>query len=95
MLRKVMLAALIVTGSTVVLTETGVAQMTQTSSREAQGRRICRYTDVTGKLSMRRRVCLTKAEWDRAHEEQRKVGQEFVETLDSCRNRGNGGPCGN
>jgi len=93
MLRKLMLAAIIVSGSTMVLTQTGVAQMTQAGSRESQGRRICRYTDVTGKLSMRRRVCLTKAEWDRAHEEQRRVGQEFVETLDGCRARAEGGGC--
>ena len=93
MLRKVMLAAILVSGSTVVLTETGVAQMTQTDSRESKGRRICRYTDVTGKLSLRRRVCLTKAEWDRAAEEQRRVGQEFVETIDSCGTRGAGTPC--
>ena len=94
MLRKIILAALLATGSTVVLTRTGVAQMTQANSGESKERRICRYTDVTGKLSLRRRVCLTKAEWDRAHEEQRRVGQEFVETLDSCRNRAEGGPCG-
>ena len=93
MLRKIMLAALLVTGSTVVLTETGVAQMSQANSRESKGRRICRYTEVTGKLSLRRRVCLTKAEWDRAHEEHRRVGQEFVETLDSCRTRGEGSGC--
>jgi hypothetical protein len=93
MLRKLLLAALVVSGSTVMLAETGIAQMTQTNSREAQGRRICRYTDVTGKISLRRRVCMTKAEWDRTAEEQRKVGQEFVETLDSCATRGSGIPC--
>jgi hypothetical protein len=92
-MRKLLLSALFVTASLVTLSETGVAQMTQSDAREAEGRRICRYTDVTGKIAARRRVCMTRAEWDRAAEEQRKVGQTFVSTLDSCGNRGNGGPC--
>ncbi len=92
-MRKLILSAAIVAASIVALSEAGVAQMTQSGAREAEGRRICRYTDVTGKIAARRRVCLTKAEWDRAHEEQRRVGQEAIETLDSCRNRGEGGPC--
>jgi hypothetical protein len=92
-MRKLLLSAAIVATSIVALTESGVAQMTQSGAREAEGRRICRYTDVTGKIAARRRVCMTRAEWDRAAEEQRKVGQTFVSTLDSCGNRGNGGPC--
>ncbi len=90
-MRRLILAALVVSGSLVVLSEGGVAQMTQSSAPEAQGRRICRYMDVTGKIAARRRVCMTKAEWDRTAEEQRRVGQVFVQQVDSCRDRANGG----
>ena len=93
MIRRMVLAAMFVSGSLVALSESGVAQMTQSGAPEAQGRRICRYMDVTGKIAARRRVCMTKAEWDRTAEEQRKVGQIFVQQIDSCQNRANGGPC--
>lgn len=92
-MRKLVLTALTVAGSVALLSETGIAQMTRTDSPEAEGRRICRYMDVTGKIAARRRVCMTKAEWDRAHEEQRRVGQEFVENLDSCQRRAETGGC--
>jgi hypothetical protein len=90
-MRRLILAALVVSGSLIVLSEGGVAQMTQSGAPEAQGRRICRYMDVTGKMAARRRVCMTKAEWDRTAEEQRKVGQIFVQQVDACRDRANGG----
>jgi hypothetical protein len=90
-MRRLILAALVVSGSLIVLSEGGVAQMTQSGAPEAQGRRICRYMDVTGKMAARRRVCMTKAEWDRTAEEQRKVGQIFVQQVDSCADRANGG----
>lgn len=93
-MRRLIIAALLVTGSLVTLSEGGIAQMTQGGAPEAQGRRICRYMDETGKIAARRRVCMTKAEWDRTAEEQRKVGQVFVQQVDSCQNRANGGPCG-
>lgn len=92
-MRRLLMAALVVTGSVVAFSEVGIAQMTQGGAPEAQGRRICRYMDVTGKMAARRRVCMTKAEWDRTAEEQRKVGQIFVQQVDSCQNRANGGPC--
>lgn len=92
-MRKLLLSGAVVAVSVVALSETGVAQMTQSGAREAEGRRICRYTDVTGKIAARRRVCMTKAEWDRTAEEQRKVGQAWVQAVDSCGNRGNGGAC--
>jgi hypothetical protein len=90
-MRRLILAALAVSSSLLVLSEGGVAQMTQSGAPEAQGRRICRYMDVTGKMAARRRVCMTKAEWDRTAEEQRKVGQIFVQQVDACRDRANGG----
>lgn len=93
-MRRLIIAALLVTGSLVALSEGGVAQMTQSGAPEAQGRRICRYMDVTGKIAARRRVCMTRGEWERTAEEQRKVGQVFVQQVDSCQNRANGGPCG-
>jgi hypothetical protein len=90
-MRRLIIAALFVSGSAVAVSESGIAQMTQSGSPEAQGRRICRYLDVTGKIAARRRVCMTKAEWDRTAEEQRKVGQVFVQQFDSCADRANGG----
>ena len=90
---RVMVAAAMVAGSLVAMSATGVAQMSQASSKEHEGRRICRSTQVTGKLAARRRVCLTKAGWDRAAEEQRKVGQQWITATDSCGNRGEGGVC--
>ncbi len=92
-MRKLLMSAAISAASIVILSEAGIAQMTQSGAREADGRRICRYSDVTGKIAARRRVCMTKAEWDRTAEEQRRVGQSFVSAIDSCGNRGNGGPC--
>ena len=92
-MRKLIFSAVLVVGSLTALSQAGVAQMTQKDSREADERRICRNTQVTGKLAASRRVCLTKAEWDRAHEEQRKVAQRAVHALDSCSARAEGGGC--
>lgn len=92
-MRKLLLCGAVIATSLVALSETGIAQMTQSDAREAEGRRICRYSDVTGKIAARRRICMTRAEWDRTAEEQRKVGQAWVQAVDSCGNRGNGGPC--
>lgn len=85
------IAAFVVPVSLVALSATGVAQMSQTTSKEHEGRRICRYMDEIGKLAARRRVCMTKAEWDRTAEEQRRVGQAWVTAVDSCADRANGG----
>jgi len=90
---RVLIATATVAGSLVAMNAAGFAQMSQASSKEHEGRRICRTSQETGKLASRRRVCLTQAEWDRAAEEGRRSGQEWVDTLDSCRNRANGGPC--
>lgn len=88
---RALIAAVTVPASLVALTASGLAQMTQRDAPESQGRRICRSMDETGKLAARRRVCMTKAEWDRAAEEQRKVGQAWVTATDSCSDRANGG----
>jgi len=85
------LAAAIVPASLVVLSASGVAQMTQRDAPESQGRRICRVQGETGKLASRRRVCLTRAEWDRAAEEQRKTSRYILDAVDSCADRANGG----
>ncbi len=84
-------AASIVAGSVFALHAAGAAQMTQSDSRESEGRRICRYMDESGRLAARRRVCMTKAEWDRTAEEQRKSGQRMVDAMDSCSARAEGG----
>ena len=88
---KSLAAAAIVAGSVFALHAAGVAQMTQADSGESQGRRICRYMDETGKLAARRRVCMTKAEWDRTAEEQRRSGQQIISSMDSCGARADGG----
>ncbi|MGE0179620.1 MAG: hypothetical protein AB7O91_07360 [Sphingomonas sp.] len=87
-------AVALVPASLVVLTASGLAQMTQRDAPESEGRRICRIQGETGKLAARRRVCLTKAEWDRTAEEQRKTSRYILDTLDSCQNRAENGPCG-
>jgi hypothetical protein len=88
---KAFVAAVAVPASLVALTASGLAQMTQRDAPESEGRRICRSMEETGKLAARRRVCLTKAEWDRTAEEQRKVAQAWVTATDSCADRANGG----
>ena len=89
---RAMVAVATVAGSLVAMGATGVAQMSQASSREHEGRRICRSTQETGKLASRRRVCLTRAEWDRAAEEGRKSGQRWMETA-ACGGMGQTGRC--
>ena len=90
MLRAIATGSL-VTISLMALSTTGTAQSSPTSSSEQEDRRICRSIQETGKLASRRRVCLTRAEWDRAAEEQRRVGQAWVTASDSCADRAEGG----
>ena len=85
------ITGLFVGGALFAISSTGIAQMSQVDSKEHEGRRICRSTQETGKLASRRRVCLTRAEWDRAAEEHRKNGQAWVTASDACRDRANGG----
>lgn len=93
MLRTAMatLAALAFAVPLITLSETRAAQVSQAISNERGDRRICRSMEETGKLAARRRVCMTKAEWDRVAEEQRRVVQTWVTAIDSCRDRANGG----
>ena len=77
-------AASVVAGSIFALHAAGAAQMTQSGSSESQGRRICRYVDETGKLAARRRVCLTREEWNRVAEEQRRSSQSALSAVESC-----------
>lgn len=88
---RFVVAASIVAGSLFAMNAAGIAQMTQAGASESQGRRICRYVDETGKLAARRRVCMTRAEWERTAEEQRKNGQMMVNAADSCARRADGG----
>ena len=92
-MKNFVIAAAIVTGSIALLSESSVAQMTQKDAPESKGRRICRTQGETGSMAARRRVCLTKAEWDRTSEEQRRGSRYILEGLDSCGNRGDGGTC--
>ena len=88
---KALLAAAAVTVSLAVLSGPSTAQLTRSETSDGSERRICRYTQVTGKLSRGRRTCLTRAEWDRVAEEQRKSAQPWLQAVDSCRDRANGG----
>ena len=92
MLRAI-ISGSVVAFSLLALGATGVAQASEDPSSEPEGRRICRSVQETGKLASRRRVCLTRAEWDRAAEEHRKTGQSWITATDSCAARGEGGPC--
>lgn len=84
-------AATIVAGSLAALSSSGFAQMTQSGAREAEGRRICRYVDETGRLAARRRVCMTRGEWERVAEEQTKTSRSLLNAVDSCARRADGG----
>ena len=88
---KAAIAIVAVPASLIALTVSGVAQTGSSGSTEDKERRICRSMEETGKLAARRRVCLTKMEWDRVAEEQRRVGQAWITATDSCRDRANGG----
>jgi len=93
-MNKMLIAIAAVPLSLVALDVAGVAQMTQANAPESKGRRICRTQGETGWVAARRRVCLTRAEWDRVAEEQRKSSRHILESVgDSCRNRAEGGPC--
>lgn len=93
-MKRALIAAAAVSLSLFALDAASLAQMTQKNAPESQGRRICRTQGETGWVAARRRTCLTRAEWDRVAEEQRKSSRYITETLDSCANRGEGGPCG-
>ena len=88
---RILAAATIVAGSLFGLHAAGIAQMTRANSPESEGRRICRYVDETGKLAARRRVCLTRAEWNRVAEEQRKSSETAFRAVESCGARAEGG----
>jgi hypothetical protein len=86
-MKRQILAAGLVAAAPLALHEAGSAQMTQRDAREAEGRRICQTHQVTGKLAARRRICLTKAEWDRVAEEQRSsLSRNWLGGGSSCRN---------
>ncbi|MGQ0659372.1 hypothetical protein [Sphingosinicella sp.] len=91
---RALIAGVAIPLSLIALDASSLAQMTQKDAPESKGRRICRTQGETGWVAARRRVCLTKAEWDRTAEEQRRGSRYILEGLDSCRNRGEGGPCG-
>jgi len=94
-MKNILVAAIAVLLSLVALDVAGIAQMTQTDAPESKGRRICRTQGETGWVAARRRTCLTKAEWDRVAEEQRKSSRHILESVaDSCRARAEGGACG-
>ena len=90
---KVFAAVLAVGGAQVALSSPSTAQLTQKRTSDGSERRICRYTQVTGKLSRGRRVCLTRAEWERVAEEQRKSTQAWLQVNDSCARRAEGEFC--
>ena len=92
-MKRAMISAAVVSLSLFALDAASIAQMTQKDAPESQGRRICRYQGETGWVAARRRVCLTRAEWERVGEEQRKASRHLLDGLDSCANRAEGGPC--
>ena len=86
-------AFLLVPLSLVALAPAGGAGPAPSDKKADPNKRICRSMDVTGKLAARRRVCMTRAEWERNAEEGRKAGQRFIDASDACRGRGEGGAC--
>ena len=92
-MKRALITAAAVSLSLFALDASSIAQMTQKDAPESQGRRICRTQGETGWVAARRRVCLTKAEWDRTAEEQRRSSRHILENLDSCQNRAEGGTC--
>ena len=87
-MKKALLAAAFVIGSLWAIEGPSLAQLTQARPDQANERRICRMMQVTGKLAAGRRVCLTKAEWDRAGEENRRVAGMMMNAVDSCASGG-------
>jgi hypothetical protein len=77
-------AMLVFPASLFALSTPGVAQVNQPAPRENEERRICRSMEVTGKLAARRRICMTRAGWERLAEDERRSAQSFVSALDSC-----------
>ena len=62
-----------------------------TVGEQPQERRICRAMERPGSLAGSRRVCMTRAEWERQAEQARRDGEEMIAGRDSCTNRGEGG----
>lgn len=93
-MRKTLVAALLVAGSLAALEGPSLAQLTQSRPDRANERRICRMMQVTGKIAAGRRVCLTRAEWDRAAEEQQRVARQAMNGIGSCTNESSSSPSG-
>lgn len=91
---RALVAGIVVPLSLIALDAASLAQMTQKDAPESKGRRICRTQGETGWIAARRRTCLTKAEWERVAEEQRRGSRYILDAIDSCANRAEGGPCG-
>lgn len=86
------LAAVLVPVSIAALSAAGLAQTASPEANDpAKQRRICRNVANPGSLAGRRRVCLTREEWDRSAEEHRRRGEEWIRAQDSCSLRAEGG----
>ena len=91
-MRAVRLTALVVPLALVASAAAGMAETATPSGKsEDQPRRICRVVDSSGSLAGRRRVCLTREDWDRSAEEHRRRGEDWVRGQDSCNQRAEGG----
>jgi hypothetical protein len=60
-------------------------------AQPAPERRICRAMEQPGSLAGSRRVCMTRAEWDRLAENARRTGEMMTAGQDSCAARAEGG----
>lgn len=88
MVRPVITSAL---SSILFVTVAAQAQTTPAPADQQQERRICRAMDRPGSLAGSRRVCMTRAEWDRAAEQARRTGEMMIAGQDSCAARAEGG----
>lgn len=54
-------------------------------------RRICRSLSEPGRLAGSRRVCMSRANWERMADNARQQGEQMTDGMDSCRLRAEGG----
>jgi hypothetical protein len=91
-MRFTRLAAMTVPASLALVAVAALAETATPPVNPAEKeRRICRRIENPGTLAGSRRVCLTRAEWERSAEEHRRRGEEWVRSLDACNQRAEGG----
>jgi hypothetical protein len=74
---KVLLAAALAVGISVPALAADKAKDGGTEA-SAKEKKICRTETVTGSLIAKRRICMTKAEWDKVEEANRQTVDKFT-----------------